>query len=101
MATYHLLGACVFRPRVQEESVGNWEPNNYVKYVAYKKIKNALAVSQLILLRETFVRSPIKHVNNNNLYWLKWNKISGDVAQMVERSLSMWEVRGSIPRISK
>ena len=25
----------------------------------------------------------------------------GDVAQMVERSLSMWEVRGSMPRISK
>ena len=25
----------------------------------------------------------------------------GDVAQMVERSLSMWEVRGSIPRVSK
>ena len=25
----------------------------------------------------------------------------GDVAQMVERSLSMREVRGSIPRISK
>ena len=25
---------------------------------------------------------------------------SGDVAQMVERSLSMREVRGSIPRIS-
>lgn len=27
-------------------------------------------------------------------------KIKGDVAQMVERSLSMREARGSIPRIS-
>ena len=27
--------------------------------------------------------------------------LRGAVAQMVERSLSMWEVRGSIPRISK
>ena len=32
-------------------------------------------------------------------YWHNTN--TGDVAQMVERSLSMWEVRGSMPRSSK
>ena len=30
-----------------------------------------------------------------------WCKNQGDIAQMVERSLCMWEVQGSIPCISK
>jgi hypothetical protein len=38
----------------------------------------------------------IKVIINFNIL----RKQSGDVAQMVERSLSMREVRGSIPRIS-
>ena len=33
-------------------------------------------------------------------YKNKFKQLNGDVAQMVERSLSMREVRGSIPRIS-
>jgi hypothetical protein len=35
-----------------------------------------------------------------NKYPQNLNRPAGDVAQMVERSLSMREVRGSIPRIS-
>ena len=40
------------------------------------------------------------------LWWythftLQWPISVGDVAQMVERSLSMWEVGGSIPPVSK
>ena len=44
------------------------------------------------------------------LVWLDWKHYNvliassstvGELAQMVERSLSMWEVRGSMPRFSK
>ena len=34
------------------------------------------------------------------LYLIHYLFIKGELAQMVERSLSMWEVRGSIPRFS-
>ena len=41
--------------------------------------------------------------NYDDTYWLLLCELSlpGDVAQMVERSLSMWEVGGSIPPVSK
>ena len=36
----------------------------------------------------------------NIVFWILGGTLSGAVAQVVERSLSMWEVRGSIPRSS-
>ena len=46
-------------------------------------------------------RSEISRIIISKIYYkLRFNQKNGDVAQMVERSLSMREVRGSIPRIS-
>ena len=79
---------------------------------AIPRISEVKVIEQLIIFLQktteywSFIQE-IPSKKNFNLLFADWNKASstvinyGDVAQIVERSLSMREVRGSMPRISK
>ena len=46
-----------------------------------------------------FLRTTAAHYIFNAIVWLSVS-VNGELAQMVERSLSMWEVPGSMPGFS-
>ena len=92
----------VERPLIKSEVRGAIPRISEIKDIE-QLINLVLKTTEYSLIQE--IPSKIK---NFNLLFADWNKSFldsfksyGDVAQMVERSLSMREVRGSMPRISK
>ena len=72
----------------------NWAIEGWM--VAMYKAESILIISNNVLELHTYLSLLLKDLHMLE-YWCQ----HGDVAQMVERSLSMWEVGGSIPPVSK
>ena len=72
----------------------NWAIEGWM--VAIYKAERILIISNNVLELHTYLSLLLK-----DLHMLESWCQHGDVAQMVERSLSMWEVGGSIPPVSK
>ena len=83
----------------RRQEVGAWSSRRLNIFVICDLFQSPVWASE----GRSGINCDFKRIQNYNKidYKGSFKQCDGDVAQMVERSLSMREVRGSIPRISK